>query len=139
MREIVRALDVRRLEAVSLFADLDKRERARVAEVADELDVEAGRELASQGRFGYEFFAILDGQADVIQDGERIRELGPGDFFGEIALLESDRRTASVVARTPMTLLVMHRPQFRQLEREMPRIAERVREAISTRLGSAQE
>jgi CRP/FNR family cyclic AMP-dependent transcriptional regulator len=132
-------LDVQRLESVSLFAGLDKRERQRVAEAADEIDVEAGRELASQGRFGYEFFAILDGQADVVQDGQQIAELGPGDFFGEIALLESDRRTASVVARTPMTLLVMHRPQFRQLEREMPRIAARVREAITARLGAPRE
>ena len=128
-------MDARRLDSIPLFADLSGRERARVAEVADEVDVEAGRELASEGRFGYEFFAILDGRAEVLQDGEHVRELGPGDFFGEIALLETDRRTATVVARTPMTLLVVHRREFRQLEHEQPHLAERLRAAIRERVG----
>ena len=94
-----------------------------------------GKELTEQGRLGYEFFAIEEGSADVVQDGERIRQLGPGDFFGEIALLEGSRRTASVVATSPMTLIVMHRRDFRHMAHELPDVAERLEQAVRERLG----
>ena len=127
-------MDATRLASIPLFSSLSDRERREVAQWADEVDIEEGRELAKQGQFGYEFFVIEEGQASVERDGEVIRELGPGDFFGEIALLETDRRTASVIARSPMRLVVMHRRDFRHVEREMPRVAERVRAAIRERM-----
>jgi CRP/FNR family transcriptional regulator, cyclic AMP receptor protein len=70
----------------------------------------------------------------VTKDGERIAELGPGDFFGEIGLLETERRTASVVASTPMRLIVMFQREFKQMEKQMPAVADRVRSAIRARL-----
>jgi CRP-like cAMP-binding protein len=70
----------------------------------------------------------------VTQDGERIAELGPGEFFGEIGLLETERRTASVVATTPMQLIVMFQREFKQMEKEMPAVADRIRTAIRARL-----
>lgn len=126
-------MDAHRLASLPLFSALSDRERRQVAQWADEVEVEQGRELAKEGQFGYEFFVIEHGNAAVLRDGEVIRELGPGDFFGEIALVETDRRTASVVARSPMRLIVMHRRDFRHVEHEMPRVAAQVRDAIRQR------
>ena len=76
----------------------------------------SGKELARQGEFGQEFFVIVDGTAEVVRDDARIAELGPGDFFGEMALLEEERRTATVRAASPMRVLVMTRQNFRSLD-----------------------
>ncbi len=130
-------MDAARLSTIPVFSRLSKREREQVARWADEVDVPAGKELTQQGRLAYEFFAIEGGSADVLQDGERIASLGPGDFFGEIALLETDRRTASVVATSPMTLVVMHSRDFRQMAREIPDVAEQLQQAIRQRLPAA--
>ncbi len=130
-------MDGKRLSSIPVFSTLSEREREQVARWADEVDVSTGKELTQQGRLAYEFFAIEEGSADVLQDGARIATLGPGDFFGEIALLRTDRRTASVVATSPMTLVVMHRRDFRHMAREMPEIAERLEQAMKQRLGAA--
>ena len=129
-------MDAARLEGLWLFSSLSREELERVARWTDELEVPAGRELAQEGSFAHEFFVIEDGAAAVTKDGERIAELGPGDFFGEIGLLETERRTASVVASTPMRLIVMFQREFKQMEREMPAVAERLRAAIRARLNS---
>ena len=124
-----------RLAQIPLFASLSKRERAQVARAADEVEVPEGKRLVEQGRFAYEFVAIEEGTAEVVQDGKTIRELGPGDFFGEIGLLEAERRTASVIAKSPMKLIVVFGPQLRSLERDMPQLQEQLRAAIRERLG----
>ena len=129
-------MDVKRIESIRLFSTLSKKERERLASWIDEVDVREGTELTREGAFAYEFFVIEDGAATVLQDGERISEMGPGDFFGEIALLEAERRTATVVAATPMRLLVMHSRDFRAMEKEMPVVADRIRSAIRARLDS---
>jgi len=126
-------VDASRLKSIPLFAALSERDREQIAQWSDELEVEEGRALAGQGQFGYEFFAIEDGQAEVVKDGNKIASLGPGDFFGEIALLEEERRTASVIAKTPMRVVVMHRRDFQHMQREMPRIAEQVHEEMRRR------
>jgi CRP/FNR family cyclic AMP-dependent transcriptional regulator len=130
-------VDASRLRSIPVFAGLSNREREQVARWADEVDVAPGKELAVQGRLAYEFFAIESGTADVVKDGERIRTLGPGDFFGEIALIQRDRRTASVVATSPMTLIVMHARDFRHMAREMPEVAQHLEQALRERLGAA--
>ena len=124
-----------RLAQIPLFASLSKRERAQVARAADEVEVPEGKRLVEQGRFAYEFVAIEKGTAEVVQDGKTIRQLGPGDFFGEIGLLEAERRTASVIAKSPMKLIVVFGPQLRSLERDMPQLQEQLRAAIRERLG----
>ena len=124
-----------RLAQIPLFSSLSKRERAQVARAADEVEVPEGKRLVEQGRFAYEFVAIEEGTAEVVQDGKTIRELGPGDFFGEIGLLEAERRTASVIAKSPMKLIVVFGPQLRSLERDMPQLHEQLRAAIRERLG----
>jgi CRP/FNR family transcriptional regulator, cyclic AMP receptor protein len=127
-------VDVARLRTVGIFSGLSKKELERLALWTDELTVDEGYELATEGRFAHEFFVIEDGAAAVVKDGERIAELGPGDFFGEIGLLETERRTASVIATTQMTVIVMFQREFKQMEQEMPAVADRVRSAIRARL-----
>jgi CRP-like cAMP-binding protein len=127
-------VDISRLKGVAIFSDLTNPELERVARWTDEVSVPEGYELAREGQFAHEFFIIEDGAAAVVSDGERIAELGAGDFFGEIGLLETERRTATVVATTQMDLIVMFEREFRQMEREMPSVATRVRSAIRARL-----
>jgi CRP-like cAMP-binding protein len=122
-----------RLRDVPFFSSLSKKELAVVAQQTDELDVEAGKVLARQGDFGSEFFVIDTGTAEVTRDGEQLAELGAGDFFGEMALLEEDRRVATVTAKTPMTLIVMSRGSFRALDRSHPAVHETVANAIAER------
>jgi CRP/FNR family cyclic AMP-dependent transcriptional regulator len=122
------------LRAVRLFSSLSKKELERLSQWTDQISVKEGHELAREGEFAHEFFVIEEGTADVLKDGERIAELGPGDFFGEIGLIETERRTASVVATTPMELIVMFQREFKQMEQEMPAVADRVRAAIRARL-----
>jgi CRP-like cAMP-binding protein len=127
-------MDAKRLRDVPFFAGLGKSELEQVGQWTTQLDLPEGKVLGRQGSVAYEFFVIEDGTAVVTIDGERVTELGPGDFFGEIGLLESDRRTATVTATTPIRVIVMLGSEFRAMEREMPHVAQRVREAIKERL-----
>jgi CRP/FNR family transcriptional regulator, cyclic AMP receptor protein len=127
-------MDAARLKSLPIFAGLSDREREQVARWADEVDVKTGRHLVDQGRFSYEFFVIEDGTAEVTQDGEHVADLGPGDFFGEIGLLGDEPRTASVVASSDMTLIVLNDRDFMEMARSMPQVADQVREAMAARL-----
>ncbi len=127
-------MDASRLKSIPLFADLSDHERGQVARWADEVQVPEGKHLADQGEFAYEFFVIEEGSAVVTRNGERLKDLGAGDFFGEIALLETDRRTATVTASSPMRLIVMHARDFREMASEMPHVAEKIRAAIRERM-----
>lgn len=127
-------MDAERLARIPLFQGLSKHEREQVARWADEVDVPAGKHLLDEGRLPHEFFVIEEGTATVTRDGRRLAELGPGDFFGEIAILAEERRTASVVAASPMRLIVMTDRDFLEMAREMPEVAERVRAAVRERL-----
>jgi CRP/FNR family transcriptional regulator, cyclic AMP receptor protein len=129
-------MDASRLVGIRLFSGLSKKELGQLAQHMDELTVREGEELATEGRFAHEFFVIEDGTAEVLQNGERIGELGPGEFFGEIGLLETKRRTASVRATSEMEVIVMFAPDFKKMERELPAVADRIRSAIRARLDS---
>jgi cAMP-dependent protein kinase regulator len=122
-----------RLRDVPFFSKLKKKELELVAKHADEVDVPVGKVLTKQGDLGDAFFVIEAGSAEVVRDGDRINELGPGDFFGEMALLEDDRRNATVTAATPMELIVMTRSSFRSIDKTMPHVHTAVREAIEQR------
>jgi CRP-like cAMP-binding protein len=129
-------VDPARLKSVPLFSGLSDHDRQRVGLWTDEVEVPAGRELVGEGELAYEFFVIVDGTAEVTQGGKALGELGPNDFFGEIALLESDRRTATVTATSPLRAIVMFGPNFRHVEREMPELAQQIRSKIRERLSS---
>jgi CRP-like cAMP-binding protein len=127
-------MDPKELQEIPFFAGLGKRELEQVGQWTDRVDVREGTVLGRQGTVAYEFFVILDGSADVHVDGERVAALGPGDFFGEIGLLEAERRTATVTAATAMQLVVVFGREFRAMDRELPQVAAQVREAIAERL-----
>ncbi len=127
-------MNLDQLKAVRLFSSLSKKELEQLARWTDEISVAEGHELAREGEFAHEFFVIEEGTADVLKDGKRIAELGPGDFFGEIGLIETERRTATVVATRPMQLIVMFQREFKQMEQAMPAVADRIRSAIRARL-----
>jgi CRP/FNR family transcriptional regulator, cyclic AMP receptor protein len=118
-------MEPQELIAVPLFAGLDSRERVVVGRYADEVDVPAGRVLARDGRGAFAFFAVEDGMADIVRDGEVVGTLGPGDVFGEGA------RGATVTASTPMSLVVLGDAQLRAIERRMPGVGDRIRAALA--------
>ena len=124
-------MDAVALASIPLFADMGAVEREQVAGVCAELDVEVGATLLQEGDFGYSMFAITAGTAEVIQQGKVIRRLGPGDVFGEIAVLSGGRRTATVVATTPMHLISMMNRDVWLLEREAPQVGAALRETIA--------
>ena len=129
-------MDPKRLKTVPLFDGLSKKELEQVGGWTDEVEIPAGKHLAEQGEFAYEFFVIESGTADVSKGGQHIKTLGPGDFFGEIGLVRSSRRTASVVATSPMSLIVMARREFQAMEADLPHVAEKIRNKIEERLGA---
>src|SRR3954449_9305306 len=126
-------MDAKHLNGIALFDGLNKEQIAEVAKQSDESDVEAGKRLVSEGRFGYEFFVIENGKATVVRGEEHVADLGPGDFFGEMALLGDTTRNADVVTSTPMTAMVMTDQAFRSLARKMPEVAEEIRSACRRR------
>ncbi len=126
-------MDDARLARLPLFESLSKKECREVGRHADEVDLDEGKHLVREGDFSYEFFVIEDGSADVLIDAERVAELGAGDFFGEMGLLEHQQRNASVVATSAMTVIVMTGGAFRQMAREMPSVGERVSAAVKER------
>jgi CRP/FNR family transcriptional regulator, cyclic AMP receptor protein len=130
-------MDKARLKDVPFFSSITKKELAAVAQQADDIDVPAGKVLAREGDIGQEFFVIDDGKAEVTRSGAHVADLGPGDFFGEMALLEDERRTASVTASSPMRLIVMTRASFRALDRTHPEMHATVAEAIAGRRAPA--
>ncbi len=127
-------MDAKSLEAVPLFAGLSRREKEQVARWADEIDEPAGFHLVDQGTFAHEFFVLLEGAVEVRRDDQHLTDLGPGDFFGEIALVGRDRRTATVTATTPVRAIVMHSREFGAMRGVMPAVCGRIENAIRERL-----
>jgi CRP-like cAMP-binding protein len=128
-------VDAAGISAITVFADLDEQARDCIASACTELDVDAGTTLAEEGDFGYAMFAVTEGTAEVLKDGELIRTLGPGDVFGEIAVFFGGVRTASVVAKTPMKLVMIFNGELHRLNRDAPDAAEKLRATVASRLG----
>ena len=121
------------LAAVPLFASLGEEELSLVAAWMETRHADPGERLVSEGATGYSFFVLQEGTAKVTRDGEEIATLGPGDFFGELALAGDGRRTATVTATSRVTLAAMFGSQFRLLERELPETAARIKRAATER------
>jgi CRP/FNR family transcriptional regulator, cyclic AMP receptor protein len=136
--EIVLAVDETELKPLPLFQSLGTDELRRAAQVSDEVEVREGTELLKEGRFAYEFMVIQDGQAEVTRAGQHVADLGPGDFLGEIAALESGKRTASVTAKSSMSLIVMTARDLRVLADSMPELGQKLRAAAAERHPLAQ-
>jgi CRP-like cAMP-binding protein len=130
-------METARLAAISLFAGLDEAALDAVAARASEVTVDAGQPLAVEGDFGHALYAIESGSAEVTADGQVLRVLGPGDVFGEVAVLASGRRTASVIAATPLRVIALFKRDVWALERDAPEIAGRLRTLIAERTTAA--
>ena len=126
-------IDADRLVSLDFFNVFPEDERTVIAEWAEEVDVPSGETLVNEGEFAYQFFVIEHGQAEVSANGERIAELGPGDFFGEVGLMLTGVRTATVKAVSSMTLITLFDQNFRTCEQRYPEIAQRLREAVARR------
>jgi CRP-like cAMP-binding protein len=126
-------MDAQHLSGVPLFASLSHRELTELGRFTDEVDLEPGRELVKEGDCAYEFFAIEDGSAEVRRGADHVADLGPGDFFGEMGVMAHLPRNASVVTTAPTTAIVMTGPQFRELARSAPPVAQTIESAIKER------
>jgi CRP-like cAMP-binding protein len=126
-------MDEKSLRSVPLFDSLSKGDRKAIAQHADEVDAPEGTELVRQGDFAYEFFVIEDGSADVVRDGERVAELGPGDFLGEMGIVGHSVRNATVVATSPIRAIVIDEQSFRSMRALNPSVADRITEAVEQR------
>jgi CRP/FNR family transcriptional regulator, cyclic AMP receptor protein len=111
------------LAQVPLFSGLTKKELSHIANLATRLDLPAGKEMTKQGEPGNEFVVVLDGEVDIIIDGEVVITRGSGSYFGEIALLSDRPRTATVVAKTPVAVEVIGRREFKSMIATQPTIA----------------
>jgi CRP/FNR family transcriptional regulator, cyclic AMP receptor protein len=126
-------MDPSRLKSIPLFQQVPEEELRQIAPFAQEVTVERGRHLVREGDFSYDFMAIEEGTAEVLRGGEHVADLGPGDFFGEIGLLEKDRRTATVVAKTDMRLITLTGWDLKRMEKTMPEAVESVRQVMEQR------
>jgi CRP-like cAMP-binding protein len=127
---------IQQLHSVPLFAGCTDKELGFIASRVDEVNLPAGKVLTEKGKSGGDFFIILEGQAEVDADQGK-RTLGPGDFFGEIALIDNGPRTATVKAKTAMRCLVLGHEQFRDVLHQNGEIAVKILRAVTERLRSA--
>ena len=126
-------MDASRLKSIPLFEDVPEEELGQIATFAQEVTVDQGRELVREGDFSYEFMAIEDGEAEVTRHGDHVADLGPGDFFGEMGLLEKTLRNATVTAKTPMRLVTLTGWDLKRVERAAPQAIERIRSVLEER------
>jgi CRP/FNR family transcriptional regulator, cyclic AMP receptor protein len=122
------------IREIGVFSGLDENQREHVASACRDLEVDAGTRLTQEGEFGYAMFAVRSGTAEVYKDGKLIRALGPGDVFGEIAVFCGGVRTATVVAKTAMRLVMLFNSELWRLDREVPEVADVLRLTVADRL-----
>lgn len=122
------------IAGVPLFAGCSKAELNQLVSITDELDLPEGATLIREDERGREFLVIVDGTVKVTQKGRTVNELGPGSWVGEISLIADVPRTATVVATSPVRLLVITERAFQQLIRKTPAIASKVLQSVGERL-----
>jgi len=122
------------LHRIPLFAKLDRHKITRVGELTDQVDVPAGKMLIRQGDTGGDLMVLVSGQVAIERDGVRVATLGPGDFFGEISLIDGRPRTATVTTEAPSTLLVVSHREFHALMDQIPEVAAQILDALADRV-----
>ncbi|MEX2100730.1 MAG: cyclic nucleotide-binding domain-containing protein [Acidimicrobiia bacterium] len=122
------------LASVPLFSACSKKELQLVAHKGEHRTVEAGTTLVTEGAAGAEFFVILDGTARVERHGKKVAQLGPGNYFGELSLLDRAPRNATVVAETPIELVVLGQRAFDELLDSVPQFDKRLLAGLARRL-----
>jgi CRP/FNR family cyclic AMP-dependent transcriptional regulator len=127
------------LRRIPLFMGLDRHQIERLGQLAEEVDVPAGKMLIRQGDSGGDLMVLASGQVAVVRDGGHIRTLGPGDFFGEIALIDGGLRTATITTEEPSRLVVLGRREFHAVMDEFPEVASRILATMADRIRSLDE
>jgi CRP-like cAMP-binding protein len=122
------------LAAVPLFSDLSSRHLKRIADLAEEVRFSAGDPIVQEGQPGGTFYVILEGEAKVTRKGRKLNELYPGDFFGEVSLLDGGPRTATVSAETPIVAIRLFRKEFAKLISADPEIALKIVAELASRI-----
>jgi len=119
---------------VPLFSTCSKKELRLIANLADQVEWREGKTVIQEGRFGSEFFLLIDGTVSVSRDGKKLRELTAGEWVGEIALVANVPRTATVVTTSPVRALVLTGGGFSQLIKDNPSIAAKVMAVLGERV-----
>jgi CRP-like cAMP-binding protein len=128
-----------RLRSVPLFAECDDAELTQIAGLGAEISLPAGQELTREGDVAHEAFLLMDGHATAVRGGTQIATFGPGDFFGEMALIGNRPRSATVTADDQVTIRAFHQTEFRQMMGEVPSIAVGILRIMAERLLEAED
>lgn len=136
---MARNANVERLQDVPLFSSCTDKELTQIARASDELEVDAGREIVSEGAAGNDFYLIVDGAAAVTRGGSPVADLGPGQYFGEMSLLDGAPRNATVTATSRSKLLVLGRREFGAVLDSSPAVARKLLQHLAARLRVADE
>ena len=130
-------MDANRLKSLPLFESVSDEDLERIAPFVSEVSVSEGKHLVDEGDYAYNLMAIEEGTAEVRRGDEVVAEIGPGDFFGEVGLLDTEKRTATVVATSSMRLVTLDRWDMKRLEKTIPSAVERIRAVAAERLPGA--
>lgn len=122
------------LRRIPLFNAFDRKEIARLGALAEEVDAPPAKVLMRQGEDGGDLMVVVRGRVAIERDGKRLNTMGPGDFFGEIALVAHGPRTATATTEEPTTLLVINHRDFHSLMDEFPEVATQVLNALANRV-----
>jgi CRP-like cAMP-binding protein len=125
---------IEHLTQVPLFSACSRDELRKLAQRTTDIPIAEGHVLVKEGDRGLEFFVIVGGQAKVSRRGRKVGELGPGDFFGELALLIDSERNATVTAATPMEAIVLSRREFDAALADAPRMTRKIMAGMARRL-----
>jgi CRP-like cAMP-binding protein len=128
-------MDTSQLKRIPLFSDASDQELKRVAVFAESKEVPEGTEVITEGGFSHALMAIEEGTAEVIRQGERIAELGPGEIFGEAGMLDKKMRSASVKASSRLKLISLGHFEVKRLKKDAPDVYRRIEELVEQRGG----
>ena len=129
-------METNRLKSLPLFESVSDEELERIAPFVSEVSVSEGKRLVQEGDYAYEFMAIEEGEAEVRRGDQVLAVLGPGDFFGEMGVIDSERRNATVIAKTGLRLITLDRWDMKRLEKMIPSAAAKIRETVEKRRGT---
>jgi CRP-like cAMP-binding protein len=128
-------VDVSQLKSIPLFRDVPDDALRKVATFAELESHPEGAAVVREGGYANDFYAIEDGTAKVERDGQRLAELGPGDVFGEQALLEGEQRSASVIATSPLRVIKIAHWELDKMKRDMPQVVDELKKQVQARKG----
>lgn len=125
------------LAQVQMFSSLNKKELRLISRAADITNVKAGTELVTEGTIGHEFYLVLSGEATVRRNGRKVATLGPGSYFGELAILDRGPRSATVVANTDMEVVIISQREFMTVLDQVPPVSQKLLASMAARLREA--